>query len=96
MLASEVKTMETRNGNRILVYGAGVLGSLYAARLAESGKDVTILARGQRLRELWEHGIVLEDARVGGPGHSPPQMDRTHFATSRFFCSHNPQHGRLA
>jgi 2-dehydropantoate 2-reductase len=49
---------------KILVYGAGVLGSLYAARLAESGQEVSILARGQRLRDLWEHGIVLEDART--------------------------------
>jgi len=46
---------------RILIYGAGVLGSLYAARLAESGHDVTLLARGQRLEELRCHGIVLLD-----------------------------------
>jgi 2-dehydropantoate 2-reductase len=37
---------------KILVYGAGVLGSLYAAKLAESENDVTILARGQRLIEI--------------------------------------------
>ena len=29
---------------KILFYGAGVLGSLYAARLHEAGQDVTILA----------------------------------------------------
>jgi 2-dehydropantoate 2-reductase len=45
---------------RILVYGAGVLGSLYAARLHEAGHDVTLLARGSRLTELEEHGVVLE------------------------------------
>ncbi|HLI09344.1 MAG TPA: 2-dehydropantoate 2-reductase N-terminal domain-containing protein [Ktedonobacteraceae bacterium] len=49
----------------ILVYGAGVLGSLYAARLQETGCNVSLLARGQRLIELREHGIVLEDARSG-------------------------------
>ncbi len=32
----------------ILVYGAGVLGSLYAARLQQAGQHVTILARGPR------------------------------------------------
>jgi len=49
----------------ILVYGAGVLGSLYAARLQESGNTVSILARGQRLADLREYGIILEDARTG-------------------------------
>ena len=47
--------------NRILVYGAGPLGSLFAARLKEGGNDVSILARGQRLSDLREHGIVLHD-----------------------------------
>jgi choline dehydrogenase-like flavoprotein len=46
---------------KILVYGAGVLGSLYAARLADSENDVTILARGQRLIDIRSNGIVLED-----------------------------------
>jgi 2-dehydropantoate 2-reductase len=46
---------------KILVYGAGVLGSLYAARLADSENDVTIFARGQRLIDIRSNGIVLED-----------------------------------
>ena len=46
---------------RILVIGAGVLGSLLAARLQDGGHDVSVLARGQRLRDLREHGIALED-----------------------------------
>ena len=50
---------------RILFYGAGVLGSLYAARLQEAGHDVSVLARGRRLAELREHGIVLVDALTG-------------------------------
>jgi 2-dehydropantoate 2-reductase len=45
---------------RALVFGAGVLGSFYAARLAEAGHDVTVVARGRRHRDLVEHGIVLE------------------------------------
>jgi 2-dehydropantoate 2-reductase len=49
---------------RILVYGAGPLGSLFAARLQQGGNDVSILARGQRLAELREHGIVLVDAQT--------------------------------
>jgi 2-dehydropantoate 2-reductase len=50
---------------KILVYGAGVLGSLYAARLHESGQDVSILARGQRVATIREHGAILEDACTG-------------------------------
>ncbi|MGD8737219.1 MAG: 2-dehydropantoate 2-reductase N-terminal domain-containing protein, partial [Anaerolineae bacterium] len=46
---------------QILVYGAGPLGSLFAARLQEGGNEVSILARGQRLADLREHGIVLVD-----------------------------------
>jgi ketopantoate reductase len=46
---------------KILVYGAGPLGSLFAARLQQGGNDVSILARGRRLDELREHGIVLVD-----------------------------------
>ena len=47
--------------SKILVYGAGPLGSLFAARLQQGGNQVSILARGQRLSELREHGIELFD-----------------------------------
>ena len=30
---------------KILFYGAGVMGSLYAARLKDSGQDISVLAR---------------------------------------------------
>ena len=32
---------------KLLIYGAGVLGSLYAARLHAAGHRVMLLARGQ-------------------------------------------------
>ena len=48
-------------GANILVFGAGPLGSLLAARLHEAGHDVDILARGQRLQNLREHGIVIQE-----------------------------------
>ncbi|HEU5102343.1 MAG TPA: 2-dehydropantoate 2-reductase N-terminal domain-containing protein [Roseiflexaceae bacterium] len=50
---------------KILIYGAGVLGSLYAVRLAQAGYDVTILARSQRLADLRARGIVLVDSHTG-------------------------------
>ena len=50
---------------KTLVFGAGPLGSLLAGRLHKAGVDVSILARGQRLADLREHGVVLEDAHSG-------------------------------
>ena len=50
---------------KILVYGAGNLGSLYAAKLKDGGHDVSILARGARLHEIREHGILLQDFHSG-------------------------------
>lgn len=49
----------------ILVYGAGVIGSVYAARLKAAGQNVSLLARGQRAVSLRTHGIQLEDASTG-------------------------------
>jgi 2-dehydropantoate 2-reductase len=49
----------------ILVYGAGVIGSVYAARLQEAGYNVSLLARGQRAASLRTQGILLEDASTG-------------------------------
>lgn len=46
---------------KILVYGAGNIGSLYAAKLKNAGGDVAILARGKRLSEIREHGILLQE-----------------------------------
>jgi len=50
---------------RILVFGAGVLGSLYAGRLAAWGQDVALLARGSRLEQLRRDGLVLFDEATG-------------------------------
>lgn len=50
---------------RILVLGAGVIGSVYAARLLEAGHEVVLLARGRRLDELRAHGVILQDAESG-------------------------------
>jgi len=46
---------------RILVIGAGVNGSVIAERLFERGVDVTVLARGKRLAEIQNNGIVIEN-----------------------------------
>ena len=49
----------------ILVYGAGVIGSVYAAQLKRAGYNVTLLARGQRAASLRTQGILLENASTG-------------------------------
>ena len=45
---------------RILVFGAGPLGSLFAARLHQGGHQVALIARGKRLEDLRRHGIVIK------------------------------------
>lgn len=50
---------------RILVYGAGVLGSICALRLSTAGHDVTLLARGERLVEIRSNGLRLVEYASG-------------------------------
>lgn len=45
---------------RILIYGAGVIGSLYAALLAKAGYDTSIYARGKRLEILKNNGLLYK------------------------------------
>jgi 2-dehydropantoate 2-reductase len=59
---------------KILVYGAGPLGSLFAARLHETGHDVSLLARGQRLADLRMYGIVLVNTQSGQKTVARPQI----------------------
>jgi 2-dehydropantoate 2-reductase len=60
---------------KILVYGAGVIGTLYAARLQDGGNHVTVVARGQRLADIRRYGLALED--ILGHGRSTTQVDTT-------------------
>ncbi|MEU5269689.1 2-dehydropantoate 2-reductase N-terminal domain-containing protein [Streptomyces hygroscopicus] len=50
---------------KLLVYGAGVCGSLFAARMHQAGHDVSLLARGERLTALRRQGVRL--AEEDGP-----------------------------
>lgn len=45
---------------RILIYGAGVIGSTYGGLISKSGHSVTILARNNRLAELKKQGLFLQ------------------------------------
>jgi 2-dehydropantoate 2-reductase len=43
--------------NRILIFGAGVIGSVYAIKFIEAGIDVTMFARSNRFKTLKENGL---------------------------------------
>lgn len=45
---------------RVLIYGAGVIGSLYAALFSEAGVDTSVYARGARLETLRRSGLRYE------------------------------------
>ena len=46
---------------KILIYGAGVIGSIFAYMLKIGKNEVKILARGKRLEELRTNGIIIND-----------------------------------
>ena len=43
---------------RLLIFGPGVIGSLYASLFAEAGFDTTVYARGARLETLKKKGLL--------------------------------------
>ena len=49
---------------RILIYGAGVIGSIYAFYLSRSGCEVAVLARGHRLEELRQKGLLYRNRKA--------------------------------
>ena len=44
---------------RILIYGAGAIGSDLGALLSASGEDVQLLARGAQLAALQANGVTV-------------------------------------
>lgn len=45
---------------RLLIYGAGVIGCLYAALFCKAGYDTTVFAKGNRLDTLKKVGLLYE------------------------------------
>jgi 2-dehydropantoate 2-reductase len=45
---------------RVVIVGAGAVGSILAAKLAAGGLDVTCVARGMRAKQLREQGLHIE------------------------------------
>jgi len=50
---------------KICVYGAGAVGGLIAGRLARSGQEVSIVARGTHLEAIRARGLRVRDAPSG-------------------------------
>ena len=55
---------------KVLFFGAGPLGSVYAHLLHERDRDVTVLARGERYDWLKKNGLVLLNELTGQEGWS--------------------------
>jgi len=50
---------------KILVYGAGAIGSIFAGKLIKAGFNVTVLARNERYNELKSNGLILKNVITG-------------------------------
>lgn len=50
--------------NRVLIFGAGVIGSIYAIKFIEAGIDVTIFARSDRYMALKENGLQYNEKGI--------------------------------
>ena len=45
---------------RVAVFGVGGVGGYFGARLAQSGEEVTFIARGEHLDSIREHGLRVD------------------------------------
>jgi 2-dehydropantoate 2-reductase len=52
---------------KICVYGAGAIGGYLAVRLARSGVETSVVARGPHLQAIREHGLTL---KIAGQSHT--------------------------
>ena len=53
---------------RVLVFGAGVIGQIYAGRLVAAGHSVQLVARGSHAEQLGREGITLKQGKqISGP-----------------------------
>lgn len=55
---------------RFAIIGAGAIGAYVGASLTKAGADVTLVARGQHLQALQEHGVTVQSER--GDFHVKP------------------------
>src|SRR5688572_4874830 len=49
---------------KICIFGAGAIGGYVAAKLARSGADISLIARGAHLAAIERNGLTLHQAGV--------------------------------
>lgn len=60
---------------RICVYGAGAIGGNFATRLAASGNEVSVVARGAHLAAIRANGLTLQAGdKRSSPKCGPPTI----------------------
>ena len=63
---------------KICIYGAGAIGGWTGTKLARSGHEVSVVARGATLEALQLHGLRLEEGGQTMSSASPkPPTSRT-------------------
>lgn len=66
---------------KYLIIGAGGTGGSLGAYMTEAGKDVTLIARGEHLRQIKEHGLNMETTKKGNYTVRPIKaFDMEHYA----------------
>jgi 2-dehydropantoate 2-reductase len=60
---------------KICIYGAGAVGGLIAGRLASSGHDVSVVARGAQLEAIRKSGLRIRDRAAGTEASFPLRAD---------------------
>ena len=53
--------MDSNRAMNITIIGAGAIGGHIAAKLAAAGESVTVVARGEHLKAIREHGLKLKE-----------------------------------
>jgi ketopantoate reductase len=56
---------------RVLLVGAGVIGSVYGILLARSGHQVDVLAHDQRAQQIKRTGLCITDIVTGAKADVP-------------------------
>jgi 2-dehydropantoate 2-reductase len=59
---------------KFLIAGAGAIGAYIGARMAQTGFDVTLFARGPHLRAMQEHGVQVKSADGDGDFIARPHI----------------------
>lgn len=62
---TRLASADDRRRRKVLVFGAGVIGSYLAHVLCEAGNEVTILARRDRVKSLNRNGLVIRHRLQG-------------------------------